>query len=182
MGAKLVAITGNPQSELALLADVHLDGSVAQEACPLNLAPTASTTAALALGDALAVACLEARGFGPQTETAGAAEGEVQNQVEATRRAGDGAELYGVLLDRQDPVSHAVLSGPGGEADLETVDSEDRKSRFGCHRSGIEIHLRLRPEGACWDALAEGVGALGDIRLGHLHRGARSRRQVSCGR
>ncbi|MGH8819131.1 KpsF/GutQ family sugar-phosphate isomerase [Achromobacter pestifer] len=66
MGAKLVAITGNPQSELALLADVHLDGSVAQEACPLNLAPTASTTAALALGDALAVACLEARGFGPQ--------------------------------------------------------------------------------------------------------------------
>ncbi|HCW16633.1 MAG TPA: D-arabinose 5-phosphate isomerase, partial [Achromobacter sp.] len=66
MGAKLVAITGHPQSELALLADVHLDGSVALEACPLNLAPTASTTAALALGDALAVACLEARGFGPQ--------------------------------------------------------------------------------------------------------------------
>src|SRR5690606_14159603 len=66
MGAKLVAITGNPQSELAQLADVHLDGSVAQEACPLNLAPTASTTAALALGDALAVACLEARGFSRQ--------------------------------------------------------------------------------------------------------------------
>ncbi len=66
MGAGLVAITGNPQSELALLADVHLDASVSQEACPLNLAPTASTTTALALGDALAVACLEARGFGPQ--------------------------------------------------------------------------------------------------------------------
>ncbi|WP_459616752.1 KpsF/GutQ family sugar-phosphate isomerase [Bordetella sp. 2513F-2] len=64
MGARLVAITGNPESELARLADVHLDASVAQEACPLNLAPTASTTAALALGDALAVACLEARGFG----------------------------------------------------------------------------------------------------------------------
>ncbi|ARP93355.1 KpsF/GutQ family sugar-phosphate isomerase [Bordetella genomosp. 13] len=66
MGASLVAITGNPASELAQLADVHLDGSVAQEACPLNLAPTASTTAALALGDALAVACLEARGFGTE--------------------------------------------------------------------------------------------------------------------
>ncbi|MDQ8032332.1 D-arabinose 5-phosphate isomerase [Bordetella genomosp. 1] len=66
MGAGLVAITGNPESELARLADVHLDTSVAQEACPLNLAPTASTTAALALGDALAVACLEARGFGPE--------------------------------------------------------------------------------------------------------------------
>ncbi|SAI23402.1 arabinose 5-phosphate isomerase [Bordetella ansorpii] len=66
MGAGLVAITGNPTSELALQADVHLDASVAQEACPLNLAPTASTTTALALGDALAVACLEARGFGTE--------------------------------------------------------------------------------------------------------------------
>lgn len=65
MGAGLVAITGNPSSELARLSDLHLDTSVAQEACPLNLAPTASTTTALALGDALAVACLEARGFGP---------------------------------------------------------------------------------------------------------------------
>ena len=65
MGAGLVAITGNPGSELARLADLHLDTSVTQEACPLNLAPTASTTTALALGDALAVACLEARGFGP---------------------------------------------------------------------------------------------------------------------
>src|SRR6185503_9119394 len=62
-GAKLIAITGNAQSALAREADVHLDGAVAQEACPLNLAPTASTTAALALGDALAVALLEARGF-----------------------------------------------------------------------------------------------------------------------
>src|SRR4051812_15902736 len=62
-GAKLIAITGDPQSTLAREADVHLDAAVAQEACPLNLAPTASTTAALALGDALAVALLEARGF-----------------------------------------------------------------------------------------------------------------------
>ncbi|MEI6117464.1 MAG: KpsF/GutQ family sugar-phosphate isomerase [Burkholderiales bacterium] len=65
IGVRVIAITGNPQSELARLADVHIDASVAQEACPLNLAPTASTTAALALGDALAVACLQARGFGP---------------------------------------------------------------------------------------------------------------------
>lgn len=66
MGARVVAMTGNADSELARLADVHLDVRVAQEACPLNLAPTASTTAALALGDALAVACLEARGFGKE--------------------------------------------------------------------------------------------------------------------
>jgi arabinose-5-phosphate isomerase len=62
-GAKLIAMTGNPASSLATEADVHLNASVTEEACPLGLAPTASTTAALALGDALAVALLEARGF-----------------------------------------------------------------------------------------------------------------------
>jgi len=62
-GAKLIALTGDAGSTLAREADVHLDAGVAQEACPLNLAPTASTTAALALGDALAVALLDARGF-----------------------------------------------------------------------------------------------------------------------
>jgi arabinose-5-phosphate isomerase len=62
-GAKLIAMTGNPASSLAREADVHLDAAVPEEACPLGLAPTASTTAALALGDALAVALLEARGF-----------------------------------------------------------------------------------------------------------------------
>ena len=62
-GAKLIAMTGNPNSTLAREADIHLDASVAQEACPHNLAPTASTTAALALGDALAVVLLDARGF-----------------------------------------------------------------------------------------------------------------------
>jgi arabinose-5-phosphate isomerase len=65
-GARLIAMTGVPGSTLAREADVHLDAGVAQEACPHNLAPTASTTAALALGDALAVALLDARGFGPE--------------------------------------------------------------------------------------------------------------------
>ncbi|HEY4371081.1 MAG TPA: KpsF/GutQ family sugar-phosphate isomerase [Burkholderiales bacterium] len=65
MGAKLVALTGNPDSTLARLADVHLDTHVEREACPMGLAPTASTTAQLAMGDALAVALLDARGFGP---------------------------------------------------------------------------------------------------------------------
>ena len=65
-GARLVAMTGNATSTLAREADVHLDAGVEQEACPMNLAPTASTTAALALGDALAIALLDARGFGPE--------------------------------------------------------------------------------------------------------------------
>ncbi len=62
-GARIVALTGNEQSSLAQAADVHLDAAVDTEACPLGLAPTASTTAALALGDALALALLDARGF-----------------------------------------------------------------------------------------------------------------------
>ena len=62
-GAKLVAMTGNPQSTLAREADIHLYAGAEKEACPLNLAPTASTTAALALGDALAVALMQAKGF-----------------------------------------------------------------------------------------------------------------------
>ena len=63
LGIKLISMTGNPDSPLAKAAEVNLDARVAQEACPLNLAPTSSTTAALVLGDALAIALLEARGF-----------------------------------------------------------------------------------------------------------------------
>jgi arabinose-5-phosphate isomerase len=63
LGVKLIAFTGNPTSTLAKLADIHLNVHVTKEACPLNLAPTASTTVTLALGDALAVAVLDARGF-----------------------------------------------------------------------------------------------------------------------
>jgi arabinose-5-phosphate isomerase len=63
LGIAIIAVTGNPESTLAKLADIHLCARVEQEACPLGLAPTASTTAALALGDAVAVALLEARGF-----------------------------------------------------------------------------------------------------------------------
>src|SRR5580698_201664 len=62
-GIPLIAITGKPSSSLATQADVHLDGSISSEACPLGLAPTTSTTVALVMGDALAIALLEARGF-----------------------------------------------------------------------------------------------------------------------
>jgi len=62
-GNPIIAMTGRPQSTLALAADIHLDVSVPTEACPLDLAPTSSTTASLAIGDALAVALLDARGF-----------------------------------------------------------------------------------------------------------------------
>jgi arabinose-5-phosphate isomerase len=66
LGVTLVAMTGAPGSALALHADIVISSAVDQEACPLNLAPTASTTAQMALGDALAVALLDARGFEPE--------------------------------------------------------------------------------------------------------------------
>ncbi|MBE0505337.1 MAG: KpsF/GutQ family sugar-phosphate isomerase [Marinospirillum sp.] len=65
LGIPIVSMTGAPASTLAREANVHLNATVSREACPLNLAPTSSTTAALALGDALAIALLEARGFSP---------------------------------------------------------------------------------------------------------------------
>lgn len=64
LGTKIICISGYRDSDLAKLSDIFLDGSIEKEACPLGLAPTTSTTVALALGDALAVACLEARNFG----------------------------------------------------------------------------------------------------------------------
>jgi arabinose-5-phosphate isomerase len=66
MGVRLLALTGAPGSSLAREADVHLGVAVEKEACPLDLAPTASTTAALAMGDALAIALYESRGFTPE--------------------------------------------------------------------------------------------------------------------
>ncbi|MCX7960800.1 MAG: KpsF/GutQ family sugar-phosphate isomerase [Burkholderiales bacterium] len=109
-GAKLVAITGSAGSTLAREADVHLDAGVAQEACPLNLAPTASTTAALALGDALAVALLDARGFSADDfarSHPGGALGrkllthvrDVMRTGEAVPRVGPGATLVEAILE-----------------------------------------------------------------------------------
>ena len=93
LGAPLVAITGRADSTLARHADTVLDGSVEKEACPLNLAPTASTTAQLALGDALAVALLDARGFRAEdfarSHPGGALGRRLLTRVADVMRAGD---------------------------------------------------------------------------------------------
>ncbi len=92
-GTPMIAITGNPASTLARHADVHLDVRVDKEACPLNLAPTSSTTATLALGDALAIACMEARGFGPsdfaRSHPGGALGRRLLTRVAEIMRTGD---------------------------------------------------------------------------------------------
>ena len=92
IGAKLIAITGGPKSSLALAADVALDCSVAEEACPMNLVPTASTTAALAIGDALAMTLLVEKGFREDDFASlhpGGKIGKKLMRVEALMHAGD---------------------------------------------------------------------------------------------
>jgi arabinose-5-phosphate isomerase len=92
-GTPLIAITGSAASALAQAADVHLDCRVEREACPMNLAPTSSTTAMLALGDALAIACLDARGFGPhdfaRSHPGGAIGRRLLTRVSDIMRTGD---------------------------------------------------------------------------------------------
>jgi arabinose-5-phosphate isomerase len=98
-GVPLVAITGGAQSALARQARVTLDSSVAQEACPLNLAPTASTTAQLAIGDALAVALLDARGFRQEdfarSHPGGALGRKLLTHVSDVMRSGDAVPWVG---------------------------------------------------------------------------------------
>jgi arabinose-5-phosphate isomerase len=93
MGVPVIAMTGKPASRMAQIADVHLDVSVEKEACPLNLAPTASTTVTLALGDALAVALLELRGFKPEdfalSHPGGALGRRLLTRVADVMRSGD---------------------------------------------------------------------------------------------
>jgi arabinose-5-phosphate isomerase len=110
MGAKLISITGSDTSSLAKLSDVHLNVKVDKEACPLNLAPTASTTATLALGDAVAMALLDARGFGEEDfarSHPGGALGrrllthvrDVMRTGDAIPKVGEDATLYAALLE-----------------------------------------------------------------------------------
>jgi arabinose-5-phosphate isomerase len=126
-GARLIAITGNAKSTLATEADVHLDGHVSEEACPLGLAPTASTTAALALGDALAVALLEARGFGREdfarSHPGGSLGKQLLTHVSDVMRTGDAVPRVGEDAKLSDAVLEISRKGLGMTA---IVDSQDR--------------------------------------------------------
>ena len=133
LGAPLISLTGRPHSTLARYSDVHIDVGVSREACPHDLAPTSSTTAALAMGDALALALLEARGFSPEDF---ALFGEIQKLIEgashrqqlvigqcaqivdqrvAVGRLGALAPLLGQRTDRLDPIDEvsAHIVGDG---------------------------------------------------------------------
>ena len=127
LGAGLIALTGNPGSTLAGLADVVLDAQVEKEACPLNLAPTASTTAALALGDALAIAALDARGFGhddfARSHPAGALGRRLLTHVRDVMRTGADVPRIGETATLADAVLEISRKRMGMTA---IVDADER--------------------------------------------------------
>lgn len=116
LGAQLIAITGARRSTLALAADVILDCHVSEEACPMNLVPTASTTAALALGDALAMTVLVEKGFKPDDFAnlhPGGKLGKKLTRVEHLMHAGDAAPLVSVDTRMTDVIYEMSRKGLG---------------------------------------------------------------------
>ena len=126
LGSPVVALSGNPRSPLAQAADVHLDVSIRTEACPLGLAPTASTTAALAMGDALSMALLERRGFTVEDFAVlhpGGRLGKKLLRVEDVMQTGDDVPrvtpdtpMKDVLFEMtRKRLGMTTVAGPGGE-------------------------------------------------------------------
>ena len=126
-GVPLVAMTGNLRSSLARHADIVLDSGVEKEACPLNLAPTASTTAQLALGDALAVALLDARGFKPEdfarSHPGGALGRKLLTHVTDVMRSGDAVPQVGPEATFSELIREMSRKGLGASA---IVDAQRR--------------------------------------------------------
>ena len=177
MGARLISITGRPDSELAKLADVHLDASVAKEACPMNLAPTASTTAALALGDALSVACLEARGFGKEdfarSHPGGALGRRLLTHVRDVMRSGPSVPTVPVSASITDALTEISLKGMGMTVVLDNAEHvvgifTDGDLRRLLERVGdirgltVEAGMSHKPYSIGPDALAVEAAALMD--------------------
>lgn len=126
-GVPLILMTGNPDSSLAAMADVHLDVSVPEEACPLGLAPTASTTAALVMGDALAIALLEARGFTSEdfarSHPAGALGRRLLVHISDVMHAGERIPTISADATLSEAMAEITLKGLGMTA---VVDAEQR--------------------------------------------------------
>ena len=127
LGVPLIVMTGGLQSTLAKQAHVVLDSSVAREACPLGLAPTASTTAQLALGDALAVALLDARGFREEdfarSHPGGALGRKLLTHVHDVMRSGDDVPRVGPQTSFTDLMREMSVKGLGASA---VVDEQQR--------------------------------------------------------
>lgn len=183
-GAALISITGDPDSPLARQSDVHLDARIDKEACPLNLAPTASTTAALALGDALAVALLDARGFGAadfaRSHPGGSLGRKLLTLVSDVMRSGDalpvvpaGATLSAAILEvtrkrmgmTMVVVADGRLAGVFTDGDLRRL--LERTTELGALR--VDDVMSREPATVAPDALAvEAVRRMEERRVNQL--------------
>lgn len=168
-GAKLIAMTGNPNSTLAREADAHLDASVDKEACPLNLAPTASTTAALALGDALAVALLDARGFSAddfaRTHPGGSLGRRLLIHVRDIMHSGDALPVIGIDVPLKNALLEMTAKGLGMTAVVDDegkvagvfTDGDLRRAlerALDLHQSQVHDLMTKNPKTISQDALA----------------------------
>jgi arabinose-5-phosphate isomerase len=142
IGVPLISMTGNPDSELAKRADINLDVSVAREACPLNLAPTASTTAALALGDALAVTLLKLRNFKAEDYALFHPGGNL------------GKKLMTTVADLMEPAKNTPIVS--GNTAVKDVVDEIREKNYG-------ITMVVDDEG-----ILQGAFSLGDLLRLHI--------------
>jgi arabinose-5-phosphate isomerase len=160
----LVVATGDPKSPLATLADIHLPMAITEEACPLNLAPTASTTALLALGDALAMALLEARGFTPDDFARlhpGGSLGWRLRRVYDSMRTGDQVPRVGVETSMREAIAEMSRKGLGITAVTESDGRLAGVITDGDLRRLLERghHLMERTAGACMTATPKTIAA-----------------------
>ena len=167
-GAKVIAITGRAQSTLAGESDVHLDAAVEKEACPMNLAPTASTTATLALGDALAVALLEKRGFGSDDyamhHPGGALGRKLLLHVSDVMHSGDKLPRVGVGATLKEAILEMSQKGLGMTAIVEPDGRVAGLFTDGDLRRTLEKHEDIRGLGIA-EVMTRNPRSIGPTRL-----------------
>jgi arabinose-5-phosphate isomerase len=165
LGVPIVLLTGNPKSTLASQCEVVLDVSVAEEACPMNLAPTASTTAALALGDALAMALLDRRGLRPEDYAALHPAGalgwralfrvaDLMHGGDTVPLVGEDAPLHGAVEEMTRPRARSAAAGESSHACGMTTVVDTAGRLVGVITDGDLRRLHLR--GGSFEALRAG--------------------------
>jgi arabinose-5-phosphate isomerase len=165
-GIPLVAMTGNPSSSLAEMSDVHLDVSVPAEACPLNRAPTASPTAALGMGDALAIALLEARGFTDEdfarSHPAGSLGRRLLLHIADVMHVGDAVPSIGATANLSEALMEMTRKGLGMTAIVDAAGHLLGVFTDGDLRRAVDnktIDLRTTPVTALMTAHPKTIGA-----------------------
>jgi arabinose-5-phosphate isomerase len=184
IGAKLIAMTGNPESTLAKLGDTHVCVAVSQEACPLGLAPTSSTTATLVMGDALAVALLNARGFTADdfalSHPGGSLGKRLLLRLSDIMQSGDRLPTVNIQAKIKDALVEMSLKGLGMTAVVNDknqlqglfTDGDLRRildERIDIHLDSIESVMTKNPTVAHQDMLAaEGLKIMEDKKINGL--------------